>query len=279
VTNRSFVFLDLDDLFIFCRYHRLKPSCVLGDFMPEEYRSDDAVITVCQSHRTNAIDISDVTSMAAELLGYGAGELASQSLYSILPPRIADLLREYMNSHDGAHDVGAALAKAPNFSVIGKDGKERTYRLKVVRSGSGGGASHFKLILQDKMGRHGSETLRNVIMADCKRHEVLDHDFGLPNRHSLSKDIELMSSHNGKNSPFLSCFVIVQIDHYDELFSQYGRPDSIALTKDVALVCRQNLRPGDVVGIVSYKRVGVLACCSWIRRLNRHAWFPTASAG
>ena len=115
----------------------------------------------------------------------------------------------------------------------------------------------FKLVLQDKTGLRQNEALRKVIQENFKGHEVIDPDTGLPDRYSLTKDIELVSHYNNK-SDLRSSLAIIQLDHYNDLFSQYGRPVCQALIKHVAQICRQSLRPDDVVGSLNHKRVGVL---------------------
>ncbi|MDX2112946.1 MAG: diguanylate cyclase [Alphaproteobacteria bacterium] len=221
------------------------------------YRSNDAVITICQNNAQKSIEIRDVNRMAEDMLGAGNAELAGQALSRILPPRIAELLKEYVEYGGEINDVGSVLGKVQSFAVIGRDGKENGFRLKVVRAESTGSQIIFKLVLQDKMGLRKNEALRTAIQENLKGHEVVDPETGLPDRASLGKDIELMGYYNSK-SDLRTCFSILQIDHYDDLFSQYGRPVCQSIIKHVAFICRQNLRPDDVVGSVNYKRLGVL---------------------
>ncbi len=221
------------------------------------YRSNDAVITICQNNAQKSIEIRDVNRMAEDMLGAGNAELVGQALSRILPPRIAELLTEYVEYGGEINDVGAVLGKVQSFAIIGRDGKENGFRLKVVRAESTGNQIIFKLVLQDKMGLRKNEALRTAIQENLKGHEVVDAETGLPDRASLGKDIELMGYYNSK-SDLRTCFSILQIDHYDDLFSQYGRPVCQSIIKHVAFICRQNLRPDDVVGSVNYKRLGVL---------------------
>ncbi len=221
------------------------------------YRSNDAVITICQNNRTKSIEISEINPHAAEVLGYKPAELVRKPITHILPPRIAELLTEYVEFADDANDVGAVLSKVQSFSVMGHDGKERGFRLKVVRAESNDGAFVFRLVLQDKVGLRKNEALRKVIQDNFKGHEVIDRDTGLPDRNSLAKDIELMGYYNNK-SDLRSNFGVLQLDHYDELFSQYGRQACQAMMHHLAMMSRQNLRPDDVVGSLGYKRLGVL---------------------
>jgi diguanylate cyclase (GGDEF)-like protein/PAS domain S-box-containing protein len=221
------------------------------------YRSNDAVITICQNNAAKSIEIVDINKAAEEMLGYKNSELAKKSLLDVLPPRIAEMLNVYVEFEGDANDVGQVLSKVQSFSIIGHDGKETGYRLKVVRAESNGQNDFFKLVLQDKLGLRKNEVLRKAIQDNFKGHEVIDEDSGLPDRNSLSKDIELMGYYSNK-SDLRSCFAVMQLDHYDELFSQYGRDTCHAIIKHVAQVSRQGLRPDDILGNVNYKRIGVL---------------------
>jgi diguanylate cyclase (GGDEF)-like protein len=153
--------------------------------------------------------------------------------------------------------VGMVLGKVQTFSIIGRDGKETGYRLKVARAESSGDMMVFKLVLQDKAGLRKNEVLRKAIQDNFKGHEALDRDTGLPDRQSLGKDIELMGYYSNQND-IRSCFAILQLDHFDELFSQYGRTICQSLILHVAQIARQSLRPDDIVGSVGHKRIGIL---------------------
>lgn len=221
------------------------------------HRSNDAVITICQNNVAKSIEITDINKMGEELLGYPAKELVGKPLFHILPPRIASMLQEYVEYEADANDVGQVLSKVQSFSTIGKEGKESAYRLKVVRVEANDKTISFNLVLQDKTGLRKNEALRKAIQDNFRGHEVLDPDTGLPDRYSLTKDIELMGYYNNK-SDMRSCFGILQLDHYDELLSQYGRPACNNIIKHIALLTRNSLRPDDVVGVINYKRIGVL---------------------
>lgn len=221
------------------------------------HRSTDAVLTICQNNPAKSIEIVDINEACVDLLGYSAADVVGKPLSDILPPRIAELLKEYVEFESDVNDVGQVLTKVQSFSTIGKNGKETGFRLKIVRSESTAEIIKFELILQDKAGLRKNEAARAAIRENFKGHQVLDAETGLPDRYSLVKDVELMGYYSNK-SDIRSCFAIVQLDHYDELLSQYGRDVCQGIYKHIAHLLKQSLRPDDVVGIVNYKRLGVL---------------------
>lgn len=221
------------------------------------YRSDDAVLTICQNNGTKSIEIQDVNANAQALLGYSSKDLIGKPLAHILPDRIAEMLEDYVEYEANANDVGSVLTKVQSFAIMDKKASEKGFRLKVVRAESENNRINFKLVLQDRMGIRKNEALRQAIQENFKGHEVLDPDLQLPNRYSLAKDIELMGYYNSK-SDLRTCFAVLQLDHYNELLIQYGQQVCVNVLRHIAAICRQNLRPDDVVGSVSPYRVGVL---------------------
>lgn len=221
------------------------------------HRSTDAVVTICQNNTAKSIEIADVNEQGLNLLGYSADEIQGKPLNDILPPRIAELLKEYVEYSSDANDVGQVLSKVQSFSAIGKAGKEKAYRLKIVRADATDDNIQFDLILQDKSGIKKNEALRKAIHENFDGHKVLDEATGLPDRKSLIKDVELLGYYSNK-SDMSSCFGIIQLDHYDELLSQYGREACHNIYKHISQLLMQSLRPDDVVGVCNYKRLGVL---------------------
>lgn len=221
------------------------------------YRSDDAVLTICQNNSTKSIEIQDINSNAQTLLGYSYSDVVGKPLKNILPDRIAEMLEDYVEYEVDANDVGSVLTKVQSFSVLDKKTIEKGFRLKVVRAESEGHRVNFRLVLQDRMGLRKNEALRQAIQENFKGHEVLDPQMQLPNRYSLAKDIELMGYYNSK-SDLHSCFSVLQLDHYNEILAEHGPAVCLGMARHVAAIARQNLRPDDVVGSVSPQRVGVL---------------------
>ncbi len=225
--------------------------------MSIEYRNNDAVLTICQNNKAESVTISEINFPASELLGYGSYELADKPISTLLPQRITDLLNEYVDFENDTNDVGSVLSKVQSFSIIGKNGNERAYRIKIYRIESSGGNSYFSIVLHDAPVMRRNEALRKVIKDNFMGHESLDPETSLLGRNSLVKDIEIMK-HHMNNSDMLSCFAVVQIDGYDKLLSQNGREVCNDMARYIVSVAKRSLRPDDAIGIVSDGRIGVL---------------------
>ncbi len=221
------------------------------------YRGNDAVLTLCQNNEVKSIEITAMNAVAEELTGHKAGALIGKSLSSVIPARIAELLDEYVEYKPGTHDVGMVLSRVQSFSLLAANGVEHGYRLKVVRAESDKHRLYFRLVLQDKIGERKDATLRRAMQDNFRGHEVIDPVFGLPDRNSLIKDIELTAYYNHK-AELRSCFALLQLDHYDDLLKQYGEKQAVQFMKHIAHSCRNSLRPDDIVASVNPRRVGVL---------------------
>lgn len=225
--------------------------------MSIDYRTNDAVITICQNNKAGIVTVSQINETASNLIGFSASEVINQPLSSILPKRIAELLTEYVDFENDTNDVGAVLSKVQSFSIVGKNGSEKAYRVKILRVESSDNLSFFSLVLQDALATRKDEAARRVIRDNFKGHEALDRHTELPNRASIIKDIEL-AKHHSHSSNMLSCFAILQIDEYSKLVAQNGNTVGNSLLKYIASLAGRSLRPGDVVGIVGDGRIGVL---------------------
>lgn len=224
--------------------------------MSIDYRNNDAVLTICQNNKAQTITISSINKSAQELTGFSEDDMVGFPLKKFLPERIVELLNEYVEYENNAHDVGEVLGKVQSFSIIGKDGKEKAYKLKVLQAESGAGNLFFSLVLRDVMGVRKNDAIRSAIQENFKGHEVVSLATGLPDKNSLIRDIELIKRYSsvGVNS----CFAMLQIDHADELTLKYGEEVFNEIVKHAAVTARQCLRPDDVLASINSRRIGVL---------------------
>ncbi len=225
--------------------------------MLTDYRSNDAVLTICQNNKAEIVTITEVNDIAKELTGFSALELIGKPLANILPERIAELLTEYVDFENDTSDVGTVLSKVQSFSIIGKNGKEKAYRIKIVRVPSSGNILLFLLVLQDGLGARKNEAVRKVIRENFKGHEALDPQTELPNRASLIKDIGVMKRYSTTND-ILSCLAVLQIDNYDKLLAQYGAVICLDILKYIGFLTKNSMRPDDVVASIGNDRIAIL---------------------
>lgn len=221
------------------------------------YRSNDAVITICQNNASKSIEITDVNPEAATLIGYDSAELKGRALTSVVPQRLLTLISEYVEYEDDANDVGMVLSKVQSFGIVGKDKKEKAFRLKVVRGQSTREALTFRLVLQDTLHARKDNALVSLILENFKGHEVLHPQLGVPDRKSLEKDIDLMAYYHHK-AEMRASFVVIQIDHFEAFEQQYSATQCEEFLKHIIHICHGNLRPSDVVGAISNTQIGVL---------------------
>lgn len=221
------------------------------------YRSNDAVLTICQNNATKSIEIVAVNEAAELLINHSAKALVGKNLSALATPRISEMLAEYVEYEHDANDVGMVLSKVQSFSLLDAKGQEHGYRLKVVRAESDAVKMHFRLVLQDRNGEKRDSALRQSIQENFRGHEQMDSRFGIPDRKSLAKDIELVAYYNQK-AELSSCFSVLQLDHYEALLAQYGEAQMHQFIRHIAAICKSTLRPDDQVGAVNHKRVGVL---------------------
>lgn len=221
------------------------------------YRSSDAVLTICQKNASKSIEIVEVNEAAGALMGYANDELKGRALVDIVSPKLAGLFSEYVEYEDDANDVGMVLSKVQAFAVIGKDKKEKAFRLKVVRGQSTPDALTFRLVLQDTLNARKDNALMTLIQENFKGHEVLHPQLKVPDRKSLEKDLDLMAYYHHK-AEMRASFVVLQVDHFDAFEKQYSATQCEAFLQHLIKICRDNLRPTDVVGAASDTQLGIL---------------------
>ncbi len=224
--------------------------------MSIDYRTSDAVITICQNNKAQSVTITEINESAKDITGFSVEELVGKPLNMILPARIVELMNEYVEFDPDANDVGAVLSKVRSFSIVSRDGNENGYRVRVVRQSSTDNMMFFSLVLQNTVGARKNEATRKIIQDNFKGHESLDRQTDLPDRSSMIKDIGVMKRYNSRE--MLSCFAMLQVDNYDKLLAEHGQSIFIEILKHVAFIAKRSLRPDDVVGVVGDGRLGIL---------------------
>ncbi len=244
------------------------------------YRSNDPVITICQDNQRKRVDIKEINRSTEELLGYSAQEMENKQLADFLPARIRSLLNEYVEFEDDGNDVGSVLSKVQSFCINDSKGREVGFRLKVLRSESLDRNAYFKLILQSSQGNRRTEAFRSVLRENFKGHEVLDPSTNLPDRKSLTKDIELVLFYVHKNE-LTASFAVLDLDDYPSIVEKYGPEMPAQMLQHIASLARQNLRTDDTIGSLPPRRVGIILLDTNLESarmvLNRLRWLIAAN--
>lgn len=246
------------------------------------YRSTDAIITICQDNTRKRIDVRGLNPAAETMLGLVSNKIEGHDLVDLLPQRIRGLLKEYVEFEDDGNDVGTVLGKVQSFCILDNAGKEVAVRLKVLRSESLDKNAYFKLILQGQVASaKKDEAFRAVLRENFRGHEVLETNTGLPDRHSLTRDIGLVLHYINKDMLSAS-FAAVRLDQADDIRAKHGPEIRYAVLKHIAAIARQNLRPDDVIGCLKETSVGIILMDTTPESarmvLNRLRWLIAAHA-
>jgi diguanylate cyclase (GGDEF)-like protein len=225
--------------------------------MEHPYRASDAVITVCQDNEIQAITVTGINTPAETLSGHAASAVVGQPIARILPTKVNELLKDYIEFEDGASDLAEVLSKIRNFGLLTPDGRDIPCKLKVVRSEAKEKKTWFQLVLQDDVALRKAESVRNILKENFKGHEVLDAATQLPDRHSMLRNLELVQ-HHAHNKQLWACYALLGIDNYQALVTRHGRADCDRMLIQIATLCRRNLRGDDVVGSLGPDKLGAI---------------------
>jgi PAS domain S-box-containing protein len=225
--------------------------------MLHTYRKQDAVIVVCQNNDKQMVEIAALNERAAQLVGYQAEELVGKPLVEYVSSKLADLINEELNFKDSGYDFGDVLSKTYDVQFIHQNGQELWFRLRLVRSEALGRNPVFHLVLQEEEVFREHESFKRILSENFKGHEVIDKATGLPDRHSLLKNIELVQYYTKKRD-FMACFAVMELDNYDAILAEKGEEYCIQAIAHIGHTCRQKLRKEDAEGLMSARAVGLI---------------------
>lgn len=225
--------------------------------MLHQYRKNDAVIVICQNNESRAVEIAAINEFAQALTGYASEELVGKPLVDYLSDKLATLIREDLVYNDPGFDLGDVLSKTYDLQLKHKNGTLEEFRLRLVRSESIGRNPVFHLVLQEEHVFREHEAFKKILSENFKGHEVLDEAVGLPDRHSLLKDLELVQYYTLKKQ-FSACFAVIELDQFDKLANQYSEAFATQALSHIGQLCRQRLRKEDAIGVMSKRALGMV---------------------
>lgn len=226
--------------------------------MLANYRKSDAVIIVCQNHEKQVVEIAALNEEAQRVTGFSNDTVLGQPLRVLLPDRIAAAMAEYIEYGADQNDLQDVLMKVRDFAIRDVHGKEKEFRLRIVRGEAGSlGTSWFHLVLVNEEKLLQSTAFKSVLKENLKGHEVLDPISGLPDRNSIIKDLEMVI-HWVNSRDITASFAILDINHYERYKLTHGAKNCEKLHHYIGQLCKQKLRSEDTIGTLSDKTLGVI---------------------
>jgi diguanylate cyclase (GGDEF)-like protein len=174
-----------------------------------------------------------------------------------ISPKLAEYILDDLDYHDTGHDLGDLLGKIYEFQFQHRSGKILDFRLRLVRAEPLGLNHVFHLILQEEHVVRENEEFRRILGENLKGNETLDSATGLPDRHSLLKDLEMVQFYSFKHQ-FSACFAVIELDNVDTILATGGQAACNLVLKEMSQLCKLRLRKGDTVGLMSSRAVGVI---------------------
>ena len=225
--------------------------------MLHQYRKHDAVIVICQNNVTKTVEIAALNERAQALVGHRVEDLVGKPLVPYLSPKLAELITDDLVYNDAGFDLGDVLSKTYEIQFLNKSGDYNEFRLRLVRSEAVDRNPVFHLVLQEERVYREHEAFKKVLSENFKGHEVIDEDIGLPTRHSLVKDLELVQYYTLKNQ-FSACFAVIEMDNYEAMHAKHGDDFCKRTLAHIGQLCRQRLRKEDAIGVMSTRSVGMV---------------------
>ncbi len=225
--------------------------------MLNTYRRNDAVLVVCQNNGTQRVEIAAINDQARKVMGYGNEEIVGRSLHELVEDSVKELLNDKITYVDNQEDVADALINVRNMKVLTRSGSHQEFRLRVVRSEVVDTHPMFHLVLEDERIAHESDSFKEVIKENFRGHEVLEERTGLPNRASLTKDLELFQFFAEKRET-TACFAVMQLDNAAQMAAVMGAQVPFQVLKHLGQLCTQRLRNEDTVGLISGNALGLI---------------------
>lgn len=220
-------------------------------------RKIDAVVSIRQDSVSRKITVTNMNAAAERLFGYGAKEISGKNFNSLLPPRINEILDEYMDFENEALDFAMVARRIPNFQILSKKGEIISASLKVFNLvGQGGGIQEYELLMRDITLIKKIAELKEFITNNPDGIQEKDEETGLPSINTVVYAIDAAYSFIGQHSSLDVSFAMVEVgnlEYYRQNYSPYVVNEIIGTLGTIIKKC---LRAEDVIG---YMGDGILA--------------------
>lgn len=220
-------------------------------------RKTDFTLVVCQRNDVKKLEIEAVDSEFEKVTGYTREYLTRRTLNEILPPKINETLNDYLEFLSDGNDLANVLSKVREFSLINKSGNIIPVNLRIMHTTTSDKNPRFYLIMKDIGFLKAINATREQMMKDLKSHQIIDEITGLPTKETFIKDLELIGFFVGKGY-IKASLVVISIDRFDKLDSNFGRAVGNRIIKDIGSICKINFRDDDIVGYLGGNRIGAI---------------------
>lgn len=220
-------------------------------------RKGDVTLVVEQNNDNRSLLIQEVREEATPIsavMEYTSEELAAKDLREILPPRIVENIKDYLEFEDAGNDLARVLSRTRDFGVVAKSGEIRPLSLRIQHDVCLNKHSRFMLVVHDPdlVGDGVTAVLQTVF-----ERQQLDPVTQLPNRASFRDALETVVSFVERGTTQV-VFAVISLDNYFDIQNDEGREAVQALQQQVVVRSLRMFRDIDVLGALGNGYIGVL---------------------
>ena len=220
-------------------------------------RKNEGMLLVCQNNEAASITIQGMNGIMEQILGWREDELQGEELSRVLSPKHAEMVKDYVEFEEDAHDLLAVLAKVPELAFMKKNKSEVKVGFKLIRAEAQNRHHWFRLIANDPAVTEEVVAFKQSVVDNFKGHEVLDPESNLPNAATVEKDLEVAHYYT-ESKNLRACYAYLRVDDFQSLQKQYGRKTAVDALEHVSRVLKRNLRTEDTIGRVEDNALGVI---------------------
>ncbi len=215
----------------------------------EAKRYNDAVLIIRQDNPGLSLHIEAANFLALKLLGGETRDIIEKDVRNFVPDNIRQIINENIEFRDYGRSIDSVLGKIANFKVKTLSGSEMPLKIRIIRSMSPSlSAQRFQLVMNDSSLMESLEAHRENYRANMRGDEIIDKKSGLISRHSVVKDIELISFYTERNSK-ASCFAVFKFINYDDLRLEHDEEGAYKMFSDLHRVIEATKRKQDIMGL------------------------------
>lgn len=216
----------------------------------------EALLILSQNNQKRSVKIVQISTSAAQLLGYAHQELEGLPLQTILSDDTKEQLEELMEFEEHSADLDEVVKRISLFRLKHFSGEEVPVAVKIIRDQARDQHQWFRLMVKDERRQIADKSLGTVIRQNFAGVQALSPDTGLPDHYSCGRYLETIQNY-AKSQDIESCFAVLRIDRHEKNMSRYGKAGCMQLLQHVAACCRSSFREEDVVCHLTDSTIGL----------------------